>query len=50
VNTPSSPVRTSSDTLQQIQRKIAAAARWMLELRDDISDVKAAVERRSTQS
>jgi methionine salvage enolase-phosphatase E1 len=50
VNTPSSPVRTSPDTFQRIQRQIAAAARWMLELHDDISDLKAAVNRRSTQS
>jgi hypothetical protein len=50
VNTPSSPLRTSSDTFQRIQRQIVAAARWLLELHDDISDLKAAVNRRSIKS
>ncbi|QGZ65099.1 hypothetical protein [Paraburkholderia acidisoli] len=48
MNTPSSPVRTSSDSFQRIQRQLASAARWMLELHDDVSDLKAAVEQRTT--
>lgn len=46
MNTPSSNSRPSFPLFSQIHWQIAAAARWLLELHDDVSDLKADVNRR----
>jgi len=46
MNTPSSAARPSLRIVQQIHSRIAAAAQWLVELHDDVSDLRVNVHQR----